>query len=276
MFSFSCWQVAYWCLRTADQQKAKERFQKNLDTIRDFHARMWPGVRIPQHGSKRSKRGLPHQEDCDSWFPVAVLTTSMVMSAIAFCIAHPKRKLMERKYGVQILVELLAKFAHAGVALTLWFKRLRDDEWMTCVCWQEGTDICVAGSAAWTQQFYNEHVKSRWQADYRSPDKDWIAVSTGQFDVKLSSLLAFMLDASHCPELKDQLLPRAFSLLSQIAAALESNILSILTPGALLHQNLGALSRTKRLSDSVGWHLRQLMAQRLWSGQDPYTGCSCE
>lgn len=255
-------------MQTADPRKAKDRLLGNMEVINDYHRKMWPGVGIQSHPSKRAKVQPGGELNPDAWFPVRVVSTSMVFAIMAFMISHRARPFPDRAYALQALAELLGKIPLSGQRMTLWFKRLGDDEWICCTCWVSDQKIYVSGRAAWTVEFYNERVASSWELDFKSDQKDWMSNSSGLFDVTLSSLLGFMLDPQHHVDLHDFLQPLAYSLLTQIAAFVESCIGRFLTEFQSEGSTLGGLTRVKKLHDNISWQLRYLMAKRLWNEED--------
>ena len=182
---------------------------------------IWPGVPVVQHGSKRARKTL-RSNQATEWFPISVVTTSLLFACMTFCLAHPKRQLAERTYAFEhVWRDLVGRLVQSRVACQLWFQRLGDDQWISCQCWANGHELVVGGTAVWTREFYNQVVRLTWDADFRKPDKVWVSQQSGQFEIKLSELLGFMLDPSHFAGLRNMMRPRAVCTISQLAAIVQ-------------------------------------------------------
>lgn len=220
--------VGRWVFRTKNPLKIRNILRKHSDTLFDYHTLLWPGEEVVNYASKRARRNLPRNvsnpcQDLD-WFPISVMSTSMVFALLTYGFGHSKRHLCDRQYTYQFgWAELLSKVVQAGISAQLWIQRLGDDEWVLCRCWRQGQELVLHGCALWTTTFYDMYVRESWAHDLRNHSKTWINQLVGNGIVKVSEFLGFMLDPTHFKELKQKMLPRAYCYITQLAAIVEDS-----------------------------------------------------
>jgi len=230
----------------------------SLTQSEDTHFLIWPGVPVPDRLSSKFAKGLQWKEANSQsvWLEDASLPTSLVISYLAWAATHVRRAPADRTKAIQCIQHLLELLLRDGV--TLRHQPFGQANWVERKFDSSG---CTSSDFFWCQATFEGQIAPVWAEDLHSASKPWLTEPAADFQ-SLADYIAFALDPKHDREIKPELQGRVFSLLSQVAAALDSRVESLAASSAEL------TSRHRKKGNNRGAmpvSMLQDIAELLWS-----------
>lgn len=253
------------CLhRTSDTKKAVENFRKSLETVKNYHRDLWPGVSIKPMISKYQRCRQPATGNGQAvFFPESTMTTSMFVAYILFAAGHSKRQLGDRVVAVRTLQGLVQKLVSSVGSITFTFRQIQgstDPRQEPFVTFKVGQNMQVDMGPLFTEEV-RDSIAMVWEEDLRCEKKEWVYNHFNQ--ASFQEWLAFSVDPAHEKWLQQLLRPNALSLLSQFAYCLDSEILTLASQLSECRASLYKKSPT-----SVTLQQKRMIAEEVWSGKE--------
>ena len=250
------WKVATLMTNFFDKKQTNTRFKQQFGAIADCHMQLWPGqkvVPLPEEG-----------EDFASKKKVALtVNTSVAFAAITHFMSASGRDRRLRFKTYELLKALIERSCEHNLKLDVLLCDLNGHAMRSSQDFANPT----AGQL-WTEEYRSARVALSWSAEMCSDKKPWVTSTSTK--PHLADFIAYALDQvanmSKNPSLrktKEELERCALSLLTQLAAFVDSNMTNI------THRlkNIRMYTKRQRLATSAKWQFVADALKRLVDGE---------
>ena len=259
-------QAASLFTRSTSNKKVIESVRANGETVKQYHALIWPGMSCDSILSKMASKKRTRDNSQEAWLRENTMSTSMYVSFMLMTMNHKFRNVIDRSTACnsfQNLVNLLAA-SLGGFSLGMVPYGSKNNEENTVHIDSSGF---VDASAFWTQEFYYGHVRGPWGKDFTNENKTWVTTKHGLGRVHLAQLICFSLDPQHTAHLRGTLEGEMFNLMSHFARVLDDSVDMIARDIESLGLT-GQFRSKKKLRRVVKTMWVERVAKKLWDHED--------
>ena len=212
-------------LETANPKRARSVLKQRYSHAEEFHRKLWPGIQVPNITGDNSSKDVA---------TASTMPTSLMVAYIGLMISQQKRSVKFRQRAFELLKAFVDRLAVCSPTL----------DFLMCdadgVCgWQTQTMSTGHACVPWTKQFFQRHLQMTWLNDLSNPNIPWVTSYPVEGQIHLADWIAFSLDFPAWVANKrankeilwaKQVIERsALSVLTQLAALIESNLTHITT-----------------------------------------------